>query len=295
MWSNYGKKITNEQFDIRLSEEFPFLNREEDYINSNTSIVFSCKRCGKKYKKKPKDIKKIKCNCLEREDEYKNNIISKDIELLDNYINMRTKVKHRCLKCSNEFISSPKSVLNSLYGCPSCSGKIFSTEKYKSILPNNIKLLSSEYIGSSYIHKHQCIDCGNEFYTKPNYILHMKTNCPFCSSSKGERVISDFLNSLNIKYKREYIIKIGNKNLRFDFYLEDLDIFIEYDGIQHFKPIEIFGGEDYFKNLKENDDLKYNWCEDNNKLLIRIPYYENTLEYLSYIFEPPGANVSFNI
>jgi hypothetical protein len=283
MWS--GKKITNKEFDIRLSIEYPDIERLTDYINARTVIIFSCKRCKKKFKRKPKEIKKTNCKCLEKENNYKLLIKDKNIELLDIYINIREKIRHLCKICGLEFKTSPKSILNSKKRCLCCSGKIFSINKYKSLLPKNIKLLSNEYIGSNYKHKHICVDCNNEFETKPNYILHMNTNCPFCYKSKGERYIINFLKNKKIDYEKEYIVKINEKNLRFDFYLPFFNILIEYDGVQHFKPVKLFGGDEYYNKLIEYDRLKNEWCIENRIKLIRIPYNENIDKHLNLINE----------
>ena len=51
-------------------------------------------------------------------------------------------------------------------------------------------------------------------------------------------------------------------------------IIIELDGIQHFEPVEFFGGEEGFKSLQERDAIKTNYCKENNIDLIRIPYWE---------------------
>jgi predicted nucleic acid-binding Zn-ribbon protein len=284
MWSKSGKKITNEQLDTRLLNNYPNIKRESDYIDSKTAIKFSCTKCNRIYKKKPKEISKIKCNCTDRRMKYEESLRTKDIELLGNYVSMREKTLHKCKTCDMEFITSPKSILSSTNGCPSCSGKIFSIDKYKSMLPNNIKLLSTEYKGSHHRHKHLCTDCNTEFDTKPNYILHMNTNCPVCSKSKGEREIIEFLDLVEIKYEKEYVVKIEDKKLRFDFYIESIRTFIEYDGIQHFKPVDIFGGEEYYKKLVEYDGLKNRWCIDNEFELVRIPYDLDVFEYLSSHF-----------
>lgn len=60
--------------------------------------------------------------------------------------------------------------------------------------------------------------------------------------------------------------------LTFDFYLPEHNICIEYDGEQHFKPIKIFGGNLYFKQIKYHDKIKTQYCKTNNIELIRIPY-----------------------
>lgn len=47
---------------------------------------------------------------------------------------------------------------------------------------------------------------------------------------------------------------------------------IEFDGIQHFEPINYFGGEDAFAECKCRDEKKDMWCEANNIPLLRLRY-----------------------
>jgi very-short-patch-repair endonuclease len=85
----------------------------------------------------------------------------------------------------------------------------------------------------------------------------------------------------NIKYIREYVVKIKNKNMRFDFYLVDLDILIEYDGIQHYQSVDLFGGDEYLKTVNYYDSLKNDWVRNNDKILIRISYKDDISIQLS--------------
>lgn len=71
------------------------------------------------------------------------------------------------------------------------------------------------------------------------------------------------------------------KKYRFDFYLTDYKICIEFDGIQHFEPIVYFGGIKRFEKQKQIDCEKDIYCKNNNINLIRIPYFEkNVFELL---------------
>jgi very-short-patch-repair endonuclease len=66
---------------------------------------------------------------------------------------------------------------------------------------------------------------------------------------------------------------LRNKNpLPFDFYIPDSNICIEYDGQQHFEPIDAFGGLESFNKLKDNDAKKDEFCEIRGIELIRISY-----------------------
>jgi very-short-patch-repair endonuclease len=91
--------------------------------------------------------------------------------------------------------------------------------------------------------------------------------------------IKQFLDKNNIKNKPERTIFIGDNYYRFDFYLPQYNLFIEYDGEQHFKPIRYYTQTeeemmDAFKKTQEHDRIKNKYCEDNQINLLRIPYWE---------------------
>ena len=73
-----------------------------------------------------------------------------------------------------------------------------------------------------------------------------------------------------------------NKKLKFDFYLPNQNILIEYDGKHHFKPIEYFGGIISYEKLVEYDKIKNQYAELNKIKLIRISYikYDNICDLL---------------
>ena len=62
---------------------------------------------------------------------------------------------------------------------------------------------------------------------------------------------------------------------RFDVYLPKRKIAIEYQGIQHFEPVDFFGGEEGFKNTQERDASKRRKCKENGCSLIEVlPDYD---------------------
>ena len=67
--------------------------------------------------------------------------------------------------------------------------------------------------------------------------------------------------------------------MRPDFYLPGYNLIIEYDGVQHFKPLKFFGGEEKLRERQKNDELKKQLCEENGIEVIKIPYWEyNNIE-----------------
>ena len=105
--------------------------------------------------------------------------------------------------------------------------------------------------------------------------------------------------NLNIKFEREYKFEdCRNKNLLpFDFYLLDYNSCIEFDGSQHFKLNEFFGGAEGFKKIVKNDQIKNEYCKNNNIRLIRIRYdhdiYSSIIsELISWSFLVTVINLS---
>lgn len=58
---------------------------------------------------------------------------------------------------------------------------------------------------------------------------------------------------------------------------------LEYDGQQHFIPVELFGGEESMIRQQERDNRKNDWCKENNIRLKRIPYTDYDIIDLRYL------------
>ena len=84
----------------------------------------------------------------------------------------------------------------------------------------------------------------------------------------------------NVEFIEQYKFKEckDKRELPFDFYLPNNNICIEYNGEQHYKPINKFGGADSFKIQQEHDKIKRNYCLEHNITLLEIPYTYNTNE-----------------
>jgi hypothetical protein len=180
-----------------------------------------------------------------------------------------------------KFQQTPNNHLVSL-GCPKCTGKqklttIEFIQKAKKIHNDKYNYYKVDYIN---IFTKVCIVCliHGEFWQTPDAHLR-KQGCPTCSSSQGNLEVEKYLKFNNIKYISEY--KFDNcqykRKLSFDFYLQDLNVCIEFDGGQHSKASN-FGSkkiskEDMFDLIQHRDIIKNKYCIDNNIKLIRIPYW----------------------
>jgi len=121
----------------------------------------------------------------------------------------------------------------------------------------------------------------------PSIIAHRTngTGCPICNVSKGEKEVLELLKKHNIVFKIQY--KFDNckyeRPLPFDFAImntkNELVFLIEYDGKQHFEPIDFANkgekwAKEQFELVQTKDKIKNNYCKKNNIPLLRIPYTE---------------------
>lgn len=60
----------------------------------------------------------------------------------------------------------------------------------------------------------------------------------------------------------------------FDFYIKEFNLCIEFDGEQHYRENNYFGGNNIFKETQKRDKIKNKYCKDNDINLLRIPYWE---------------------
>ena len=72
--------------------------------------------------------------------------------------------------------------------------------------------------------------------------------------------------------------------LPFDFYLKNLNICIEFNGKQHYEPIEYFGGINSLKSQIKRDLIKREYCYNNNIHLIIIKYDDDIYDILDNYF-----------
>ncbi len=112
-----------------------------------------------------------------------------------------------------------------------------------------------------------------DFEQTPNSHLN-GSGCPLCNKSNGEKEIAKILNKMKINFIRQK--KFDDcKNiypLPFDFYIASARTLVEFDGKQHFEPVDIFGGIEAYNKLKINDKIKNDYCEEHYINLIRIRY-----------------------
>lgn len=139
----------------------------------------------------------------------------------------------------------------------------------------------------------QCA-CGSDpFEVRLDHLKgqsHSRTiSCGCLAKSSGEIRIQQLLEQEDYNFQTQYRVKDKDNNIMiFDFVIfndkNQIIQCIEYDGEQHFKPIEFFGGEQAFQRQRERDTRKETWCKENNIPLLRIPYYDFDKIDKDYLF-----------
>lgn len=204
------------------------------------------------------------------------------------YIKSNKKV---CIICPihGEFWQTPHDHLRGC-GCPNCA--------------KNKKLTQYEFIErAKYIHNNfynyskvvyknteekVCIICPEhgEFWQTPHSHLS-GVGCPLCAKCKNinETSLYEFINShISEKVVREKRFPwLGLKTL--DIYIPKYNIAIEYQGRQHFMPLDFFGGEETYLETVKRDKEKYNLCKLNRTKLFYFSKEKNIPnEYFDTIY-----------
>lgn len=188
----------------------------------------------------------------------------------------------KCIKCGGTFKKSYHNIMSPRRKsyCPHCdenAPKRYATmdDVNEYLSAKKIPITCVEYAGNGHgKSKFRCNIHNIDFICEFNKVKAENQRCPKCTISKGENRIFDYLTSKNIKFETQKRFDgcRYKKLLRFDFYVSSLNCAIEFDGTQHFKPHERFGGEEAFKEVQARDNTKNEYCRKNNIKLIRISY-----------------------
>ena len=288
-------KFTYEQVKSYIEENSDCELLSKEYKNGSEKLILRCK-CGKIFERNFYNIKnqdKIQCNdCSKKNADLKmlkpiekvlEDIYSKigeDYELINlEYSGIHKSyltLKHK--KCNFVFKRNLKGFLNRKVICPRCESKnkTLTIEDMQNVLNKNNQGFKIIEINTQrqVTLKHE--ECGCVFTRAFSNFNRKTIKCPNCQSKESVGVIkiSERLDKNNIQYEKEYKFKYCKdiRPLPFDFYLNDFNIAIEFDGEQHYRPTDFYGGKEKFKIRQKHDAIKNNFCKKNDINLIRINY-----------------------
>lgn len=205
------------------------------------------------------------------------------------YQNALTEVKIICPK-HGIFLQSPHVHLKGS-GCPKCRYLRKNCDRIKSSL--SFILESKQVHGDLYDYskcvyenakKKVIIICQKhgEFKQNPSAHLNNKHGCPRCIASRGELKIKQWLEEQKISYKEQKTFSDCRNPqtdypLKFDFYIYNSNILIEYDSEQHYRQMYLGKNHKTLSDLnktKQRDEIKNEYVKQKNIKLLRIPYFE---------------------
>lgn len=279
-----------------VGNEYQVLSK---YINSETRIQLKHNICNYEYKVSPLHFIHNNSRCPKCARVMKSNteifkrqifeIVNDEYSVLEEYKGNKRKILMKHNVCGYEWKVKPNNFLGGTR-CPECFGGVIKlpeqfNKEFLDLAGNEYTLLDN-YINTKTKLKVKHNLCNNEYLVAPCDFLSGR-RCPICSESKGEQKIRHWMEDKELNFKSQYsfddLKDIGL--LRFDFAILDVNDnvlqLIEYDGIGHY-DINSFGEKSY-NSIKCHDQMKNNYCKQNNIPLLRIPYWE--FENIENIFQ----------
>ncbi len=216
-------------------------------------------------------------------------IKNKDVQLISEYIGNEKPITCKCKKCGNTWTTLPKILITNGSGCPICGrekANLNETKSHKQFLKEmseanpNIEILEN-YNGTHRKIKCKCKLDNTIWYGYPANLLNKSAGCPTCNISNGEREMISILKKLDVNYVQQYSIPdcIFKRKLKFDAFDIDNNIAFEYNGEQHYMPVDFANkGNEWavqqFELTKQRDNAKIEYCRKNKIPIIVIPYWE---------------------
>ena len=291
--ARHKKTKSHHTYIQEVQELHPTVEVVDAYINKYTKILHRCKVDGYEWMIEPDNFlhgkgcpqclsnrrKNTHCDYISRV-----NVINPDIVVLEKYIGLQTKILHKCKIDGYEWMALPNNILHGAQ-CPRCSNRErYTTKSFKDKLSliNDDIIILGEYVGCKTKILCKCKIDGHIWEALPTNLLN-GCGCPVCNSSHGEKIISKYLLNNKISFIPQYRFDDCKniKPLPFDFYLTDYNACVEFDGIQHFVPIDALGGKQAFEVRIVNDSIKNEFCFTHNIPLIRIRYDWDILSTLN--------------
>lgn len=297
-----------DKFRLQLTEKYNGrITLSGMYTNARTKTTFYCNECNSRFETTPDAILRsyVKHGCPKCANKITSLSLTKNEETFDKELKVKYngriirltpykthfgKITVFCSGCRMKYETTPSTLLseNTTHGCRECfmyglkGGRTDLTLLGEFVTSNSgSDLLTKGIVKNTDKVTLKC-ECGERFETTPNKVKErLQFRCRFCSGdmSNMEYTTKNILDDMGVEYVQEYtsdkLRTPSGGNARFDFaVIQDnlITNFIELDGIQHYEPVDFFGGKEALSKTKERDDWKTRYCIKENINLIRIPY-----------------------
>ena len=270
---------------------------KSDYIGMNIATEFQCLSCLKCWTSTLRSVLYQKGYCPHCHSitglttEQANQLLkNRSIQLVGEISNhLQDQHTFLCLQCNKTWCTSVKRVIKDKTRCPRCGPKALLDQfVIKERLDLKKLQIIGPYFGGNKKAEFRCLVCHENFFAYPTNLFKPERGCPACNTMKNEKLayeyLQDILSPVNVKknYRLNEKIIINSEVIKhyliIDFYFElnNVKHFVEYNGIQHYKPTN-FGHrmkesdvtENFRKQLIRDRWLK-KYCRQNNVILTTI-------------------------
>lgn len=284
--------------DINVNNNTMLLSEKSDFTSANSKLLFQCGVCGKTFYRTWKSFikldNKVCTTCYKNIRPYEP-YIEERRNNMDKYIVAAQKNNLRILDTHIDSVKSKVNVEDSdgyrgiIYASRLLTGSSF--EKWSTYRNPYIKYNLQRFINNQGFESKilridrdnitiEC-ECGEQYSTTKDHLIYgCQCVCRKCTKSMSllERTIESWLKEHDIIYVEQKtfnnLVGVGNKALRFDFYIPDYNACIEVNGRQHYKDIRFDGVTYTLDIIQEHDRRKKQYCVDNGIVLIEIPYWD---------------------
>lgn len=292
-----GRKLTQTEFIDKCVSGNPSLDYSETiYKGAGEKVYIKCSKHGGFWIKANDFLRSLKCPNCARNVPTTEEFIEKCKSYYPEYdysqvvyTNKLGKVLIRCPKHDYTWEVVAQNAAVGKLKCPKCH-----KEEYQ----QNNSMSESEFINKANIIHRNKYDYSEMQYINMRTKIHIKcpkhgifeqlpsnhlsgSGCPKCKRSKGEELIAEYLNNYSIKFQEQFIIPYQDKRILVDFYLPEYNIFIEYNGIQHYIAMDYFGGELRLTQQQNRDQYLREYCKNEGVILIEIKYDQDIISILN--------------
>ena len=270
--------MTHEMYVEKVSTLNPTIEIMGKFKGTNKKIDCRCKVCNYSWATDAQQLYNHGCpSCagvVKTPEMYYEEVEEKfpnQYEFLTEYTAVYNDITVRNKNCGHEFTSRAVNILRGECKCPYCNGKkiLVGFNDLWTARPDIARMLVNPDDGYKYTYNSgkklewKCLDCNTSYIKAVYDVVNNGLRCVHCSDNFpiGEKIIHALLKYLDIDF--EYQKKFDwSSNRKYDFYINDKNLIVEVNGIQHYYE-KLHFTHTSLSDIQENDANKLEMAMNN--------------------------------